>query len=97
MCSKFDERSYPATLFACAAKEGEGTITSEMQIPPLNMVQKLHKYLQGENSEGVLINMTVPVFFFNHLNTENNPDKSAICLWMDQDNKVEKAKGLTWI
>ena len=38
--------------------------------------------------------MTVPVFFFNHLNTENNPDKSAICLWMDQDNKVEKAEGL---
>ena len=65
-----------------------------MEIPPFDMLQKLYKYLQGENSEGVVINMTVPVFSFNHLNIENNPDKSAICLWMDQDNKVEKAEGL---
>ena len=93
MCSKFDERSYPATLFACTTQEGEGNNTSHLEIQSIDMFQKLYKYIQGENSDGVVINMTVPVFTFNHLNTENNPDKSALCLWMDQDNKVERQRG----
>ena len=52
------------------------------------MFQKLYAYIQGENSEGVVMKMTAPVFSFIHLNTENKPDKIAMCFWMHQMNKV---------
>ena len=55
------------------------------------MFQKLQDFKQGENSEGVVMKMTVPVFSFIHLNNEKKPDRLSMCFWMDQDNKVEKA------
>ena len=79
-------------MFACTMKEGEGTDSSNLEIQFFAMFQKLYKYTQGKNSEGEVIKMTVPVFSFIHLNTENRPDKSAICLWMDQENKVQESK-----
>ena len=47
ICSKFDECIYPATLFACSTKEGDGTNTSHMEIHSQGMFQKLYKYIQG--------------------------------------------------
>ena len=75
-------------MFACTMKEGKGFKTLALELQFSEMFRKLYKYIEGENSERVVMKMTVPVFSFLHLNTENHPDKSAICLWMDQDDKV---------
>ena len=85
---KFDERAYPATLFACAIAEGGSTNTSNMEIQFRHMFQKLYDYLQGQNSKGVTMKMTLPVFSFMHLNKENITDKIAMCFWMTQEDEV---------
>ena len=43
----------------CKTKEGEGT--SLMEIPPFDTLQKLYKYLQGENSFTTKLNQMLLV------------------------------------
>ena len=53
------------------------------------MFQKLYRFIQGDNVEEVVMKMTVPVFTFSHLNTENTVDKITMCFWINQINQVE--------
>ena len=55
------EKDNNMTLFACTTKEGEGTSTSNLEIKCYDMFKKLYDYIQGENLEGLVMNMTAPI------------------------------------
>ena len=52
------------------------------------MFVRLYNYLQGQNTEGMIMKMTAPVFLIEHLDTVNEVDKFAMCIWMTQDDAV---------
>ena len=75
-------------MFACTTVDGEGH-KRDLDEQFLTMFQKLYRFIQGNNAEEVLMKMTVPVFTFSHLNTENMVDKVTMCFCINQINQVE--------
>jgi len=84
--TEFEERRYPATMFACTTTEPEHGDPS-MENKYREMFQKLYNYLQGDNMENMVMEMTVPVFTFRYANRDTSMDKISMCFWMNQHNK----------
>ena len=69
------ERIYPPTIFACASGDTyEGKYL------------KLHEYFQGQNTEGIIMKMTLPVFLVEQWGQAG--DRQAMCRWVSQDDQV---------
>ena len=54
----------------------------------MNMFRRLHRFIQGDNREEVVMKMNVPVFTFRHPNTASMVAKMTMCFWLTQDNQV---------
>ena len=74
-------------MFACTSKELEKKDAS-MDMESRDMFQKLYRYIQGANMEGVVMKMTLPVFTFRHEKDDGLVDKVSMCFWMNQGNEV---------